>query len=115
AFGALDVRMSAQALMAFALGLVGFIAVKVLAPGFFARQDTRTPTRIGVIALLANIALSVALVYPLAHTGLALAISIAAFVNAGLLFFRLRRRGIYRALPGWPAFLLRTFGATGVM
>lgn len=113
AFTARDVEMSAQALMAFAWGLVGFTLVKVLAPGFYARQDTRTPVKIGTIALLANVALSFLLVYPLAHTGLALAISIAAFINAGLLFVRLRQQGVYRALPGWPAFLARvTLAAT---
>ncbi len=115
AFGAHDVRMSAQALTAFASGLIGFIAVKVLAPGFYARQDTKTPMRIGVIALGANIALSLALVYPLAHTGLALAISVAAFVNAGLLFEGLRRRQVYRSLPGWPVFFTRVVFATAVM
>ncbi len=115
AFAARDVEMSAQALTAFALGLVGFTLVKVLAPGFYARQDTKTPVQVGAISLAANIALSLALVYPLAHTGLALAISIAAFVNAALLFIQLRRLGIYRALPGWPVFLMRVGLATLVM
>lgn len=115
AFTARDVVMSAHALMAFAAGLLGFILVKVLAPGFYARQDTKTPMRIGVIALVANILLSLALVYPLRHVGLAAAVSLAAFVNAGLLFLRLRREGTYRALPGWGAFLARVAFATIVM
>jgi len=115
AFGEHDVRMSAQALMAFSIGLLGFIMVKVLAPGFYARQDTRTPMRIGVVAMLTNVALSLVLVWPLAHVGLALAISIAAFVNAGLLFHRLYRDGVYRPLPGWFSFLGRVVLATALM
>jgi putative peptidoglycan lipid II flippase len=115
AFTAHDVEMSAQALVAFSLGLLGFILVKVLAPGFYARQDTKTPMRVGVIALVANIVLSIVLVFPLAHVGLALAISLAAFVNAGLLFRLLRRAEIYRALPGWSLFLTRIGLAAGIM
>jgi putative peptidoglycan lipid II flippase len=115
AFGPRDVQMSARALVAFAAGLLGFTLVKVLAPGFYARQDTRTPMRIGVMALGVNIALSLLLVYPFAHVGLAAAISIAAFVNAGLLFRELRSRGVYRALPGWRAFSARVGIATAVM
>lgn len=114
-FTAGDVEMSAQALVAFSLGLLGFILVKVLAPGFYARQDTKTPMRVGVIALVANILLSLILVFPLAHVGLALAISLAAFVNAGLLFRLLRREAVYRALPGWTSFLLRIALATAIM
>jgi putative peptidoglycan lipid II flippase len=115
AFGAHDVQMSARALVAFAAGLLGFTLVKVLAPGFYARQDTRTPMRIGVVALCVNIGLSLLLVFPYAHTGLAAAISVAAFVNAGLLFFGLHRRAVYRALPGWPVFFLRVGIATAAM
>lgn len=115
AFAAHDVEMSARALVAFAAGLLGFTLVKVLAPGFYARQDTRTPMRIGVVALCVNIGLSLLLVFPFAHTGLAAAISVAAFVNAGLLFFGLYRRAVYRALPGWPVFFLRIGIATAAM
>jgi len=115
AFDARDVRMTTQALIAFALGLPGFILIKVLAPGFYARQDTRTPMRIGVVALLANIVLSLVLVFPLAHTGLALATSIAALVNAGLLFRLLRRQQVYHPLPGWGLFLARIALASAAM
>src|SRR5581483_4664774 len=114
-FSAHDVAMSARALMAFAFGLVGFTLVKVLAPGFYARQDTKTPVKVGTISLAANIALSLVLVYPLAHTGLALAISIAAFINAALLFLRLRHLRIYCALPGWGMFFGRIVLATVIM
>lgn len=115
AFGRQDVIMSTQALVAFSFGLLGFILVKVLAPGFYARQDTKTPVRVGVIAFGANIVLSLALIWPLKHAGLALAISIAAFINAGLLYRLLRRQDVYRPLPGWALFLVRTLIASGVM
>jgi putative peptidoglycan lipid II flippase len=72
-----------------------------LAPGFAARHDTRTPVRCGIYALLAHLALSIALVFPLAHAGLALATSLAAFVNAGLLLIKLVKEGIYRPSKTW--------------
>ncbi len=115
AFNANDVRMSTYALMAFSIGLLGFLLVKVLAPGFYARQDTKTPVRIGIVAMLANIVLSLVLVYPLKHVGLALAISLAAFLNAALLYRWLRKHDVYRPLPGWGIFLLRITIASGAM
>lgn len=110
-----DVRRMAQALLAFAFGLLGFVLVKVLAPGFFARQDTRTPVRIAVIAVVVNIVMSLLLVWPLAHVGLALATSIAAWVNAGLLWRLLRGRGIYQPSARWGAFMLKVITAALVM
>ena len=115
AFSANDVMMSANALIAFAVGLLGFILIKVLAPGFYARQDTKTPMRIGAMAMGVNIILSLLLVVPLKHVGLALSISLAAFLNAGMLFFLLRRRNIYQPSPGWWLFLARVFFASVVM
>ena len=115
AFNEQDVRMSAQALAAFAAGLLGFILVKVLAPGFYARQNTKTPVRIGMIAMGVNIVLSVALVFTLQHTGLALAISIAAIVNAALLYRVLRRTGVYAPEAGWGLYLTRIVLATAGM
>lgn len=114
-FGVHDVEMTAGALIAFAAGLLGFISVKILASGFYARQNTATPARIAALSLLANILLSLALIWPLKHIGLALAISLAAFVNAGLLFTVLWRARIYRPLPGWGAHLLRIAIAATVM
>ncbi len=107
AFQAHDVEMARRSLMAYALGLLGFSFIKVLAPGFYARQDTRTPVRIGVVAMLTNMVLNLLLVFPLAHAGLALATSLSAFVNAGLLLRILLRSGVYRPLPGWGILLLR--------
>lgn len=115
AFDERDVTMSAHALIAFAAGLVGFILVKVLAPGFYARQDTQTPVRVGMIAIGANIILSLSLVYPLAHVGLALAVSIAAFLNAALLFRILRQKNIYQPLAGWGRFMARVSIAAAAM
>jgi putative peptidoglycan lipid II flippase len=114
-FTGTDVAMAARSLMAYAVGLVGFILVKVLAPGFYARQDTRTPVRFAVVAMIANIVLNVVLVFPLAHAGLALATSLASLINAGLLFHRLRADGAYRALPGWPVLGIRVVAANLVM
>lgn len=115
AFTERDVVMSAQALMAFAIGLLGFVLVKILAPGFYARHDTKTPMRIGVVSMGVNIALSLLLVWPFAHVGLAIAVSMAAIVNAALLFHRLRRDGVYQPLPGWGKFLTRTAVASAIM
>ena len=92
------------------------------ASGYFARQDTRTPVRVGVIALLVNMALNVVFVVPWVryglpgpHAGLAIATSISAFLNAALLFRGLRRAGVLKPVTGWPRFLLRIIVACGVM
>jgi putative peptidoglycan lipid II flippase len=107
--------MASLSLMAYAIGLVGFMLIKVLAPGYFARQDTRTPVRVGIIALLANLILNLALVVPFKHAGLALATSLAAFINAGLLYRGLRRDGIHRPRPGWIGFVTKVTFATLMM
>ncbi len=114
-FAERDVTMAARALMAYAGGLLAFILVKVLAPGYFARQDTRTPVRIGIIAMSANMVFNLLLVFPLAHAGLALATTLSASLNAALLWRGLRRDGVYLPAPGWPRFLLRVVCATAVM
>ncbi|WP_176722396.1 murein biosynthesis integral membrane protein MurJ [Candidatus Thiosymbion oneisti] len=110
-----DVNMAAQALMAYALGLVAFMGIKVLAPGFYARQDMQTPVRIAVIAMVVNVAFSLLLMFPLGHTGLALATTLSAVANAGLLLRGLLRQGIYRPGDGWHALLVRGLGAGMVM
>lgn len=110
-FSERDVLMSARGLMAYSAGLTGFIMVKVLAPGYYARQDTRTPVKIGVIAMLTNAVLCVALGFSLSHAGLALATSVAAFVNAGLLLRGLLTNGVYRPGPGWALFSARVVAA----
>lgn len=110
-----DIQMSAQSLRAYSLGLVAFMLIKVLAPGFFARQDTRTPVKIGIIAMVSNMVLNLALILPLAHAGLALATALSAWLNAILLWRGLLKQGAYRFTPGWGRFLLRLLVANGVM
>ncbi|MGE4658072.1 MAG: murein biosynthesis integral membrane protein MurJ [Gammaproteobacteria bacterium] len=103
-----DVVMASASLVAYAFGLVAFILVKVLSSSFFARQDTRTPVRIAVMAFALNIFLSVLLVVTMVrsgffapHAGLAAATTLSAFFNAGLLLRALRVGGIYLLRPGW--------------
>jgi len=110
-----DVIMAARALMAYALGLTAFMGIKVLAPGFYACQDMKTPVRIAVIAMVVNVTFSLLLMFPLGHTGLALATTLSAVVNAGLLLRGLLREGIYRPGSGWRVLLLRGLGAGIVM
>ncbi|MDX1598654.1 MAG: murein biosynthesis integral membrane protein MurJ [Marinobacter sp.] len=100
-----DVTMSAQSLRAYSAGLLAFMLIKVLAPGFFARQDTKTPVKIGVIAMVANMVFNLILVFPLAHAGLALATSLSAWLNGFLLWRGLRKEGAWKSQPGWPRFL----------
>ncbi|MDR1708423.1 MAG: murein biosynthesis integral membrane protein MurJ [Candidatus Accumulibacter sp.] len=107
AFTAADVFKTRDALVAYSVGLLGLILVKVLAPGFYARQNVRTPVKIGILTLCVTQALNLALIVPLRHAGLALSIGLAACLNAGLLYRGLRRQGIYTPQPGWPAFLGR--------
>ena len=106
-FSAHDVDMAARSLLAFAFGLLAFVAVKVLATGYFSRQDTRTPVKAGILAMLSNIVLNLVLVVPLAHAGLALATTLSAFLNAGLLLRGLMTRGVFRPRPGWGGFIAR--------
>ncbi len=106
-FSAHDVLMTRNALIAYSVGLLGLILVKVLAPGFYARQNIRTPVRVAVVALAATQAMNLAFIGPLQHTGLALAIGLGACLNAGLLYFKLRQHGIYTPQAGWLAFAFK--------
>lgn len=102
-----SVVMAQKSLTAFALGIAPFMLVKVLAAGFYAKQDLRTPVRIAVIAMVTNTVLNLLLIWPLAHAGIALSTSLAAIVNTSCLFYYLRRRGIYSPREGWRLFSLR--------
>jgi len=106
-FSVHDAQMTERALIAYAVGLLGILLVKVLAPGFYARQDIRTPVRIAMFTLGATQVMNVlfVLVLPLAHAGLALAVGLGACLNAGLLYRRLRQSGYYQPQPGWLPFL----------
>jgi putative peptidoglycan lipid II flippase len=122
-FDAQDVRMSALAVTAFASGLMGFSLVKVLAPGFFARQDTRTPMRIGIRALAVNMGLNLFVVLPMAfhskqpglHAFLALNIGISAWYNAFMLYRGLRREHVLHHVPGWRPMLLQVTAGNVLM
>jgi putative peptidoglycan lipid II flippase len=102
-----DVTQTTRALMGYGVGLMGLVGVKVLAPGFYARQDIRTPVRIAIVMLFATQVMNALFVPQLGHAGLALSIGLAALVNAGWLLMGLVRGGHYRPLPGWGLFLLR--------
>jgi putative peptidoglycan lipid II flippase len=113
-FNAADVDMAGLSLMAYTVGLPAFMLIKVLAPAFYSRKDTRTPVRIAIIALVTNMVLNLVFVVPLVmlkipgpHAGLALATSLAAWVNAGLLYRMLRKQQVYRPETGWRQFLLQ--------
>ncbi|MEZ5499262.1 MAG: murein biosynthesis integral membrane protein MurJ [Steroidobacteraceae bacterium] len=121
-FGTEDVRMASYALMAYSWGLVGFSMVKVLAPGFYARQDTRTPVRIALLALAVNMGANVAIVlpayyagFPIPHVLLATSTCLSAAVNTALLWRGLARSGYYKPAPGWPGLLLRMLVANLAM
>jgi putative peptidoglycan lipid II flippase len=116
-----DVDMSALSLRALSLGLVAFMLIKVLAPGFYAHMDTATPVKIGIIAMVANMVMNLLIALPLmyllniGHMGLALATSLAAMLNAGLLLRGLLRAGFYQFQPGWSSYALRLLLASACM
>jgi putative peptidoglycan lipid II flippase len=115
AFAEHDVWMTRRALIAYSIGLLGLILVKVLAPGFYARQNIATPMRIAVLTLIGTQVMNAALIAPLAHAGLALSISLGACFNAGLLYRQLRRLGVHRPEPGWGAFFGKVLLALAAM
>ncbi|NQZ53740.1 MAG: murein biosynthesis integral membrane protein MurJ [Piscirickettsiaceae bacterium] len=102
-----DAYKASLSLMAYGLGLLPFILIKVLAPGYFARQDTKTPVKIGIIALVTNMVLNIILMIQYAHVGLALATAISAMLNAGLLYAGLRKIGVYQPDAGWGKFAIQ--------
>ena len=115
AFQAHDVWMTRNALMAYSLGLLGLILVKVLAPGFYARQNIRTPVKVAIFTLIATQLMNLVFIGPFQHAGLALAIGLGACLNAGLLLYLLRRHGIYHAQPGWWGYIARVVLAVALM
>ncbi|ARP86218.1 murein biosynthesis integral membrane protein MurJ [Bordetella genomosp. 9] len=115
AFAVRDVLQTRLAVMAYSVGLIGLLSVKILAPGFYARQDIRTPVKIAIVALVATQCLNLILVPRLAHAGLALAIALGACINASLLLWVLHKRGVYRPAPGWSVFLLRLLPALAAL
>jgi putative peptidoglycan lipid II flippase len=114
-FSAHDVQMTREALVAYSVGLLGLILVKVLAPGFYARQNIRTPVKIALISLAATQVMNFAFIWHLQHAGLALAIGLGACLNAGLLYRQLRVHGIYAPQPGWAVYALKIALAIAAM
>ena len=112
---AYDIQKMAMSLRAYSAGLLAFMLIKVLAPGFYARQDTKTPVKIGIKAMVTNMALNIPLVLTLAHVGLALATTLSAYLNAVLLYMGLRKLGYYQTQPGWGLWIARIVFSCGVL
>ncbi|MBT3145854.1 murein biosynthesis integral membrane protein MurJ [Neptunomonas phycophila] len=102
-----DVAMSAMSLRAYGVGLLAFMLIKVLAPGYFSRQDMKTPVKIAIQAMVANMVFNLLLIFPFQHVGLAAATSMSAFLNAGLLLRGLLKEGVFVWQPGWGLYLVR--------
>jgi putative peptidoglycan lipid II flippase len=115
AFTDSDVTQVALALAGYGAGLVGLVAIKVLAPGFYASQDMRTPVRIAIVVLVITQLLNILLVPLLKHAGLALSIGLGALINAGWLLIGLMKRGSYQPSPGWGKFGLQVLAATALL
>jgi putative peptidoglycan lipid II flippase len=106
-FSAFDASMTQRALIAYSVGLIGLIMVKVLAPGFYSRQDIKTPVKVALITLLMTQVMNLMFIGPLKHAGLSLSIGLAACLNAGLLYWQLRKKKMFQPQPGWLPFLVR--------
>ena len=106
-FTAFDAAMTQRALVAYSVGLIGIIIVKVLAPGFYSRQDIKTPVKIAIVTLILTQVMNLAFIGPLKHAGLSLSIGLAACLNASLLYWQLRKQKIFIPQPGWAWFLTR--------
>ena len=114
-FTAFDADMTQRALIAYSVGLMGLIVVKVLAPGFYSRQDIKTPVKIAIVTLIMTQLMNLAFIGPLKHAGLSLSIGLAACLNASLLYWQLRKQKIFQPEPGWARFLIRLIIAVLVM
>lgn len=114
-FGSGDVKMAGRSLMAYSLGLLAFMLIKVLAPGFTSRHDTQTPARFGGYSMIANVAFNLILVWPLAHAGVALATTLSAYLNAILLLRNLVATRIYRPCADWYGYIGRIVAANAAM
>lgn len=110
-----DVRQVSLALAGYGVGLLGLVAIKVLAPGFYANRDMRTPVRIAIVVLVLTQLMNIGLVPWLKHAGLALSIGIGALINSAWLLIGLMRRGSYKPSPGWGLFILQVLAATALL
>ncbi|OOE46955.1 murein biosynthesis integral membrane protein MurJ, partial [Salinivibrio kushneri] len=114
-FGVPDVEAASLSLMAYACGLVNFMVIKVLAPGYYARQDTKTPVKYGVIAMVSNMVFNAIFAYLFSYVGLAMATALSALINAGLLYQGLHRQGIYQLSRATLGFISKLVLAVSVM
>ncbi|MGM3172670.1 murein biosynthesis integral membrane protein MurJ [Dickeya lacustris] len=114
-FSAFDALMTQRALVAYSVGLMGLILVKVLVPGFYARQDIKTPVKIAMVTLTLTQLMNLLFIGPLQHAGLALSIGLASCINAALLFWQLRRQQLFVPQSGWSGFLVKLTVAVLVM
>ena len=115
AFTDRDVAQTTTALMGYGAGLIGLVAIKVLAPGFYASQDVKTPVRIAIVVLVITQLLNMVFVPYFQHAGLALAIGVGAMINALWLLLGLIKRGSYRPAPGWGVFILQVMAASALL
>ncbi|MCM4487350.1 polysaccharide biosynthesis C-terminal domain-containing protein, partial [Escherichia coli] len=106
-FSAFDALMTQRALVAYSVGLMGLIIVKVLAPGFYSRQNIKTPVKIAIITLIITQVMNLIFIGPLKHAGLSLSIGLGACMNASLLYWQLRKQKIFQPQPGWAVFLTK--------
>ena len=114
-FDGFAVVMASKSLTMFAIGIAPFMLVKILASGFYAKQDMKTPVRIGIAAMVSNMVFNLILIWPFKHAGIALATSLSAVLNCGLLFYYLRKRELYTPRSGWKYFGFRLFAANTVL
>ncbi|ABF14329.1 murein biosynthesis integral membrane protein MurJ [Candidatus Palibaumannia cicadellinicola] len=114
-FSAFDVMMTQRALQAYSVGLIGIMLVKVLAPGFYSRQDIKTPVQLAIISLIITQLMNIMFIGLLKHAGLSLSIGLGACINASLLYWQLRRQQLFQPQPGWSKFLLRLIFTVCVM
>ena len=114
-FDATAVIETSHALIAYGVGLIGLILVKILAPGFYAKQNIKTPVKIALGVLAATQIMNLIFIPKLAHVGLALSVGLGACLNAGFLFSALKRHNIYRPQPGWGLFFIKQSGALLLM
>jgi putative peptidoglycan lipid II flippase len=114
-FTTADVFLTREALAAYSIGLVGMMLVKILAPGFYARQNIATPVRVGIFTLAVTQLMNLAFIGPFKHAGLALAIGLGACLNAAILFYLLKKQKVYQPQPGWGLFLLKVAASVGFM
>jgi putative peptidoglycan lipid II flippase len=110
-----DVRQVTHALMGWGVGLIGLVALKVLAPGYYANQDTKTPVKVAVAVLVITQILNYFLVPIFAHAALTLSIGIGAMINALWLLLGLLKRGSYKPLAGWGVFILQVLAACALL